>query len=318
MASENTTRACTPLTEAIKVERLDSHIYRVHLFKDFCIGAAHFEYPGRTMPGAAIITVEDVKLGGQLSTLHLTLWQGGLLSKAPWIDPKVSRRTVLAYTTLTDQRAFSGITLETGWEVSPAAALPSPLPDFAALKTSQTGDGFWEEQKTPPGRTFRSLHNWRFFLPRCGPREPGVVDMWVCRSNGERVLQAGLPYVVDSFPYNVHTFLVSPELRELLETPREDGGDAKVKDAHQRNEQRAGLWFPTIVMNLEMKTAIPEEGLEWLAVRVQSKLIKDGKFDTDVMVRDKDGEVVALSQQVSMIVSMERNTAKRSSAKPSL
>ncbi|KUI66084.1 hypothetical protein VM1G_11412 [Cytospora mali] len=208
--SENTSRACTPLAEAIKFERLDSHIYRVNLVVDFCIGAvpddgytascilsagslhltrnqpdaftAHFEYPGRTVPGAAIISVEDVKLGGQLSTLQLTPWQGSLLFKAPWIDPNVSRRTVLAFnTTLTDQRALSG------WEASPAAALPSPLPEFAALKTSQTGDGFWEEQKTPPGGTSRPLHNWRFFLPRSGPLEPGVVDAWICRSNGERV-----------------------------------------------------------------------------------------------------------------------------------
>ena len=279
---------------------------------------AHFEYPGRTVPGPAIIVVEDVKLGKQLSTLHLTLWQGGLLPQAPWITPGVSRRTVLAYTTLTDQRAFSGLTLETGWEVSPAAALPGPMPDLDALKSSKDGDAFWEEQKAPPSVMFRSLHAWRFFLPRCGPLEPGVVDMWVCRSNGEPVQQSGLPYIVDSFPYNIHTFLMSPELRALLETPRKDSGDEKVEDAHQRNEQRSGLWYPTVVMNLEVKMAIPEEGLEWFAVRVQSKLIKDGKFDTDVMVRTKDGEVVALSQQVALIVSMERNTAKRGSSKPSL
>lgn len=284
------------------------------------------------MPGPAIITVEDVKLGGQLSTLHLTLWQGDLLPRAPWIRSGAeaeaegggARRTVLAYATLTDQRAASGITLETGWEVSPAAALPRPLPDFAALlrETSSGGgggDGFWEEQRAPASGMFRSLQNWRFFLPRGGPLEPGVVDMWVCRSNGERVRQAALPYVVDSFPYSLHTFLMSPELRAMLAAPREKaGGDAKVEETHQRNEQRAGLWFPTVVMNLEVKTALPEEGLEWLAVRVQSKLIKDGKFDTDVLVRDQDGEVVALAQQVSMILSMERNTAKRGSAKPSL
>ena len=49
-----------------------------------------------------------------------------------------------------------------------------------------------------------------------------------------------------------------------------------------------------------------------------SKVIKDGKFDTDVMVRDRNGEVIALSQTVSMIVSMERNTARKDAAKPSL
>lgn len=269
------------------------------------------------MQGPAIITAEDIKLGAQLSTIHLTLWQGGLLPEAPWITRGVSRRTVLGYATLANLRAMSGITLETGWQVSPAAALPSPVPDFDALNASKGGDRFWEEQVTPPGKMLRSLHNWRFFLPRGGTIEPGVVDMWVCRSNREPVTQAGLAYLVDSFPYNVHMWLMSPGLRALLQTPREGGGE-RVKNAHKKNDERAGLWFPTVVMNLEVKTAMPEEGLDWFAVRVQSKLIKDGKFDTDVMVRDKNGEVLALSQSVSMIVSMERNTARKGSAKASL
>lgn len=60
---------------------------------------AHIEYPNRTTAGPAIVAIEDVKLGRQLSTLHLTLWQDGLLPEAPWISPSpVSRRTVVAYT----------------------------------------------------------------------------------------------------------------------------------------------------------------------------------------------------------------------------
>lgn len=194
------------------------------------------------------------------------------------------------------------------------------MPDFNVLTQSEIGDGFWEEQITPPSKIFRSLQNWRFFLPRSGTIEPGVVDMWVCRSNREPVTQAAMAYLVDSFPYNIHMYLMSPELRALLQTPRgKEGSDgARAEEAHKRNEQRAELWFPTVVMNLEVKTALPEEGLDWFAVRVQSKVIKDGKFDTDVMVRDRNGEVIALSQTVSMIVSMERNTARKGAAKPSL
>lgn len=74
------------------------------------------------------------------------------------------------------------------------------------------------------------------------------------------------------------------------------------------------MWFPTVVMNLEVKKALPEEGVEWLAVRVTSKQIKDGKFDLDVSVRDVDGELVALSHHVAMILSIERNTRKSRSS----
>lgn len=278
---------------------------------------AHFEFPNRTTTGAAIITIEDVKLAGQLSTLHLTLWQGGLSQQAPWIDHAVSRRIVLAYTTHTDLRTFTGITLPTGYEVTPAAELPSPSPDFDMLK-NKGADGFWEEAKLPKSvsKFVRSLLNWRFYLPREGPLTPGVLDMWIHPTmSGERISSGALAYVVDSFPYNLHTFLAAPELRRLLlePPPQDKEGDARAKEVREKDKQRAGLWLPTVVMNLEVKTALPEEGVEWLAVRVTSKQIKDGKFDLDVLVRDADGEIVALSHHVAMILSMERNTRKKKS-----
>lgn len=160
---------------------------------------AHFEYPSRTSPGPAIVKIEDVKIrSGQLSTLHLTLWQGGLTKEAPWTTA-ASRRIILAYTTHTNLRTFTGITLPTGFEGTSAAENP-PLPDFEALKRGQ--DGTWEESKLPkPARAAaRSLQNWNFYVPRQGPLTPGVLDMWTRLSSGERITQNALPYVVDSFP----------------------------------------------------------------------------------------------------------------------
>lgn len=66
-------------------------------------------------------------------------------------------------------------------------------------------------------------------------------------------------------------------------------------------------------MNMEVKSALPEEGVEWLAVRITSKQIKDGRFDLEVSVRDVDGELIALSNHVAMILSIERNTRKSKS-----
>ena len=259
---------------------------------------AHFEYPSRTTAGPAIVILEDVKLSRQISTIHLTLWQGGLLSEAPWIDPSLSRRSVLAYATQTNLQTFEGITLPTGYEVTPAAALP-PLPDFEKLKTKDADDG-WGESKLPKfSGPMRSLRNWSFYMPRGGPLTPGVLDMWIRMASGERITQRALPYVVDSFPYNLHHFLATPELRKLLlEEPQERG---ETRREEPQEDQRSSLWFPTVVMNLEVKMPLPEEGLEWLAVRVTSKQIKDGKFDLDVLVRDVEGEIVALSHHVAVI-----------------
>ncbi|TGJ82978.1 hypothetical protein E0Z10_g5806 [Xylaria hypoxylon] len=293
---------------------------------------AHFEYPARTSPGPAIVIVEDVKLGrSQLSTLHLTLWQGGLRLQAPWITLFVSRRVILAYTTHTNLLTFGGFSLPTGYGSSTAAALPNPLPDFNALKASGI-DGGWEENRLPsPSQLLHSLRNWHFYVPRAGPLTPGVLDMWIRAASGERMTQAVLPYVVDSFPLTVHAYLAAPELRELLMGPPSDrdrkpgsSGKNKTSKTNDRDEEgqieaRMSLWFPTVVMNLEVKAALPEEGVEWLNVRVTSKQIKDGRFDLDVLVRDVEGEIIALSHQVALILSMERNTAKtKPSAKTSL
>lgn len=170
---------------------------------------AHFEFPNRATPGSAIVKIEDVKLTQKLSTLLLSLWQGGLVYQAPWLTPGVSRRTVLAYTTHTNLQAFTGITLPTGFEGTSAAELP-PLPDFGALKKDpHYVDGIWELQELPKAarNTARSLQKWSFYLPHQGPLAPGVLDMWIRLASGERITQGALAYFVDSFP--VRRFLAT-------------------------------------------------------------------------------------------------------------
>ena len=279
---------------------------------------AHFEYPSRTAVGPAIVVIDDVKLSHNLSTLHLSLWQDGLLPHAPWLTPSTSRRVVLAYTNHMNLRTFTGITMPTGYSVTPAAALPSPLPDFERLKTNGSDDG-WEVSDLPKSysRLMRSLRNWSFYMPRGDQQTPGAVDMWIRMTSGESITQSALAYVVDSFPHNQHLYLAAPELRALLKPPQQDrrpkseSNETETKGEDQSQDQRAGLWFPTVVMNLEVKKALPDEGVEWLVVRVTCKEMRDGKFDLDVLVRDVEGEIVALSHHVAMIVSIERNTASR-------
>ncbi|KAI1099546.1 hypothetical protein F4804DRAFT_337155 [Jackrogersella minutella] len=87
-------------------------------------------------------------------------------------------------------------------------------------------------------------------------------------------------------------------------------GSCVLAAAHAFHTSR-GHVFPTVVVNLEVKAALPEAGAEWLAVRVTSKMIRDGRFDLDVLVRDVEGETVVLSHHVAMAVSLERNTAER-------
>ncbi|KAI0512981.1 thioesterase family protein [Xylaria bambusicola] len=205
---------------------------------------ARFEYPARTSPGPAVIIIEDVKLG---------------------------RSQPFQY--------FGGFSLPTGYESTPAAALPDPAPHFDALK-ARGKDAGWEEAVLPQASgVIHSLRNWHFYLPRSGPLT-GVLGMWIRPE--------------------------TPELRELLMPPSRDRGHktssdgademsrAEDRDEDGQTEARASLWFRTVVMNLEVKAALPGEGAEWLNVRATSKQIKDGRFDLEILVRDVDAIILGM------------------------
>ena len=70
-----------------------------------------------------------------------------------------------------------------------------------------------------------------------------------------------------------------------------------------------------MLLNLDFKKSIPDEGLEWLFVRVAAKQIKNGRMDLDVIIMDADGEIIALSHHVALVVGSDRNIAERKSAK---
>lgn len=114
--------------------------------------------------------------------------------------------------------------------------------------------------------------------------------------------------------HNLHEFLAAPELRELLHAARR--GEAAADDDDRARHQAilawdaevrgGGVWFATVALNVEAKAALPEEGVEWLAVRVTSKQIRDGRWDMEVSVRDaRDGTLLALSPQVGVVRSGE-------------
>lgn len=65
---------------------------------------------------------------------------------------------------------------------------------------------------------------------------------------------------------------------------------------------KARLWYPTMMMDIEVKKALPSEGVEWLFVRAIAKQIKDGRMDLEVIVMDEGMELVALSHHVCLVI----------------
>lgn len=69
-------------------------------------------------------------------------------------------------------------------------------------------------------------------------------------------------------------------------------------------------------MNLEVKRPLEEEEkVEWLFVRMQSKEVRNGRFDLEVVVLDEKEQLVALGGLVGLVLGMERNLGARGRGK---
>ncbi|KAI1377030.1 thioesterase-like superfamily-domain-containing protein [Hypoxylon crocopeplum] len=293
--------------EATAVRAVDSHTYAADFNSEWCVGSVphggvvtsvflraaathfrttlaaqdqphtislHLEFLRRTQEGPATLVVRDVKLGRQTSTVHVVLSQDGL-------------EEVIGYLTHSNMDTESGLSLKTGWSLRPPP--PSPPADFAAL-LARNEDPSWVKQAKGPFSKFRKVTSHvRTFLPRRGQVEPGLVDEWLRLESGDRFTNESIGFVADFFPLTVEGLW----------------------HREQKGKPLPSFWFPTAVLNLDVKKTLPPGGVEWLFVRVRAKSIRNGRMDIEVVILDEVGEVVALSHHVVLVVSTERNIAGR-------
>lgn len=254
----------------------------------------HLEFLRRTSAGPAHFTVHDAKLGRQTSTVHLTLRQH-------------DRTEVVGYITNANLHTETGLTLPTNWALHP----PPHAVDLARLK--QDADPDWALQTHMPFALFRKAsQNVRFYFPRRGQLARSIADEWLCFRSGERFSNESLGYVSDMWPQVVEAYRAEKD-PYLIEQPSSgstsDGGgrEGRTKDANAP----ARFWYPTLLLNLEVKKLLPAEGVEWLFARVRAKQIRNGRMDLECVIMDEGGDVVALSHHVTMILGVERNMAER-------
>jgi hypothetical protein len=252
----------------------------------------HLDFLRRTQIGPATFTVKDVKLGRQTSVVHVTLHQEG-------------REEVVGYITNSNLATEEGVSFSTAWKLQPAPA-PADLSKF-----DRDEDALWGERQRWPFSEFRKATlNVRSWFPRAGQPVAGVIDEWLSLRNGENWTNESLGSVVDTFPQVVETY-ISGEDPYSIENENKDKKQEKGKNLAGSKEGRVGFWYPTVLLNLDVKKALPEEGVKYLFVRLQAKQIKNGRFDLEIVVLDEGGDLVALSHHVCFAVSAARNLAKR-------
>ena len=319
--------------EATAIKAIDSQTYSAHLHDSWAIGSVphggivtstvlaavklHFEntlssynqphtitlnleFLRRTSTGPASISIQNVKLGRRTSTVHVVLMQSPSQS-----DGSATPTTCLVgYLTQSNLFTEEGVSLPTQWALSPP---PDALP--------RGEDPHWVMQKENPYPKFRKAVNQvRGYLPREGQVAKATVDEWLCFSKpAERFTQESLGFVSDMFPQIVETAFSVAEVQAGLGRKATTLNDAAASTAlnkvtlAERKGKVAVFWYPTVLLNLDIKKALPPEGVEFLFVRARAKQIKNGRMDLEVTVLDQEGDLVAFSTHVCLILGSERN-----------
>lgn len=223
--------------------------------------------------------------------LHITLYQDGVLTEAPWVSP-TTRRLVVAYVTCGSLATETGVTLDTKWSLS------HPLPKADLSLLGNNSDPGWYRVRSWLQKMAPQYQNLELYAPRIGHPLPATLDFWVRYACGDMITNIDLGYIADAAaPYVIDNYrATSPD------DPKIDG--SVIPD-------NMTLWCPTLSMDLDMKKLLPEEGVEWLHIRSSAKRIKNGRLDAEVIVMDETGDIICLSRHVAMVVDASRNYANR-------
>ena len=201
----------------------------------------------------------------------------------------------------------------------PSSLHPTP-PLLRSTRALREGtDLEWKRHENKFSKFRKAGQHLVTYLPRKG--QAGLVDQWLTLASGEKFTQESLGYVVDSFPSMLENVETSGGVSNELEALAR--GSSQVTEAE--GSKNAGnikgrslwakFWYPTVLLNMDIKKELPKEGAEWLFSRVKAKQIRNGRMDIEIVVLDQTGDIVALSNHVALIVPAERNTVRSEKGK---
>ncbi|KAF1949607.1 hypothetical protein CC80DRAFT_457169 [Byssothecium circinans] len=285
--------------EATAVKKLDSRTYSCELFDDWCIGsvpnggyvtgcvlqvvATHFNtsLAKQNQPHTIALHVEFLRRT-QAGPAIFKVEDVKLGRQASIVHVHMSqdgREEVVAYVTNSNMDTEEGVSFDTEYKLFP----PRPSVDIGKLELNT--DPNWRWQEAMPFSKFRkATQKVKWHFPRNGYVAPYIADEWICFADGTNFTDTSIGFVADMFPQMIETY---------------------------REQSQGPFWYPTLLLNLDVKKTLPPGGVKWLGVRVQIKKILKGRLDLEVQVLDAEGELIALSHHVGFVLDVSRNTASR-------
>ncbi|KAJ9139103.1 hypothetical protein NKR23_g8026 [Pleurostoma richardsiae] len=240
--------------------------------------AVQLNYLRPTHGGCAVFKVRDLKLGGQTSVVQTTLidYSGDTAGLSGRLDPaRLGDELVTAYLTNTNMAQLKGSSIETNFELRPA---PRPV---NLQKLREDEDASW---KLHGALTFRQTDSGRDTVDLFLEKEPTLprptLDHWISFSDGTTFSTSSLGIVADIC--------------------------VAKSDLHDKALALTDLSLPFLykttpaILNMDIKKILPAAGAEFLFVRVQSKRIRNGRLDAEILILDPDGDIVAVCNQMTL------------------
>lgn len=271
-------------------------------------------FPQPTVVGTARIVIEDIKIGKRTSTIHISLLQ--LSEKGSNQGDYVVKIT--GYITLSPPTAEKGVSAPTSWVLHPnvpPGSLPGGKVDLERLGR-EGHDGIWSRVEIPLLQFRRASAHTELFSPnpvQSDPQRRGVVDAWVrfrpivadSKAQLGRWTNVTLGYLCDM------SLMVLLGLVGGLDLSSSNAKKPAESESITQREKLAMFWYPTVSLNIDFKKQLPDEGVEWLYMRLHIKSLQDGRTDLNVEILDVAGEVIALSNQIGLVMGSGRNSGEQ-------
>lgn len=227
-------------------------------------------------------------------------------------------------TRMTDLTLSGQISLKTGWQL-----LPPPIPASTDILEADR-DPDWVSYLPPFSPTsLRRVQSYvKYYIP-IKSQSRNFIDQWVTPGWKDEGVANGAVWTNETIHFVIDNF--APILNDLMSTSKtNDLYNAIVKAGLMQRQARLEgkddrIWgrgltdsdlppwvISTIAITTEVKKLLPEEGTKWLFMRVTTKSLLNNRMDYDIVLMDKDSELIALSHHIGQVIHIDSKKAKSS------
>jgi hypothetical protein len=232
----------------------------------------HVEFISRPAVGDATISIQPLKFGRQYSTVRVNLIQ----------RDEAKGKTIVCLEALVTQGNLAMEAKSGGVDLVTRGLLEKDfIPNRLDCEPWVT-DTRWHSRRLAAFKIDIFLPKGSDSLAASPTLGPSVREQWVRWAPG-----MGKTFFLPSLAFLADCFRPLPEAYGFTHS-----------------------WFPTLSYGLEVKQAPPVGGWEWLFLRIEMGICKNGRHDYSIVIADEQGEAVAISRHTTLILGPVKKAEK--------